>query len=71
MSNNTEQKMMFCEYDKKVTLHYRNAKQRNWILHIILAFLTSGLWLLVMLYLALTSGSSDFWTCSQCGTTHR
>lgn len=71
MANSVEQQMMFCPHDQKTTLFYRNAKKRNWILHIILAFLTGGLWLIVMLFLAFTSGSNELWTCSQCGTTKK
>ena len=71
MANQVEQQLMFCQHDQKTTLHYRNAKKRNWILHIVLALITGGLWLIVMLFLALTSGSKDLWTCSQCGTTQK
>jgi hypothetical protein len=71
MSNNTEQQMKMCSYDKQMTLHYRNAKKRNWILHIVLALITGGFWLIVMFFLAITSGGSGLWTCSQCGTTQK
>ncbi len=67
MATQTEQRMMLCPTENRPTLHYRNVTKRNWVLHFVLALLTSGFWLIVMLFLALSSGKKEPWTCSQCG----
>ena len=40
MANKVEQQMIFCPREQKTTLFYRNAKSRNWIMHIILVLVT-------------------------------
>ena len=65
MASKVEQQLIFCPREQRNTLFHRNAKSRNWIMHIILVLVTGGLWLIAMLFMK--SGGSGVWTCSQCG----
>ena len=69
MANNVEQKLMFCKRDQKTTLHYRNAKKRNFAFHAFMIIVTCFFWLIPMMFMR--SGGKGLWTCSQCGTTRK
>lgn len=64
-----EQRLMRCPHCDRVTIHSRNVDQVNWLLHIVLALVTFGAWLVVALLLAVTSGPTSDWVCGMCGTT--
>ena len=65
MASKVEQQLIFCPREQRNTLFYRNAKSRNWIMHLVLVLFTGGLWLIAMLFMK--RGGSGVWTCNQCG----
>ena len=71
MVDKVEQKVRFCQNDGKHTLHYRNNKEINWLMHLVLAIFTVGTWIIgwafIAIYHVLTKPIAGKWTCSQCG----
>lgn len=71
MADKVEQKVRFCPNQGKSTLHYRNNKEINWLMHLVLAIFTLGVWIIgwafIAIYHVLTKPVAGKWTCSQCG----
>lgn len=71
MVDKVEQKVRFCPNQGKSTLHYRNNKEINWLMHLVLAIFTLGVWIIgwafIAIYHVLTKPVAGKWTCSQCG----
>ena len=71
MVDKVEQKVRFCQNDGKHTLHYRNNKEINWLMHLVLAIFTLSIWIIgwafIAIYHVLTKPVAGKWTCSQCG----
>jgi len=59
----TKQEMQHCRTSNKVTLHI--GKKPSHLLHLILSILTSGIWLIIWLFIALSSW--DPMRCTDCG----
>ena len=67
--NAIEQQNAPCSRCGRVTIHSRNVERTNWLLHIVLALVTGGLWLFVALLIAMSNASNKgSWVCSTCGT---
>ena len=73
MATKVIEEMMFCNKCNKVTLHRKNSKQMSWLMHLFLAIITLGLWIIVwifLLFLHLINKSatsvSNRWICSEC-----
>ena len=64
-----EQSLYECPTCGRVTIHSRNVEKMNWLLHIVLAVVTVGVWLIVALLMALSCGPTSAWVCGQCGQT--
>ena len=65
-----KQEVKFCKVCEAQTLHYKNGKKINWLLHIFLMIVTAGLWLIpfiLILILGMNVWDSSKWTCSKCG----
>ena len=71
MADKVEQKVRFCPNQGKSTLHYRNNKEINWLMHLVLAIFSLSLWIIgwavIAIYHVLTKPVAGKWTCSQCG----
>ena len=71
MADKVEQKVRFCPNQGKSTLHYRNNKEINWLMHLVLAIFSVGTWIIgwafIAIYHVLTKPVAGKWTCSQCG----
>ena len=71
MSNKLDQKMIYCKRCDKDTIHYRNNKEINWIMHLVLIILTVGIWLipfaLILIWHGLTKPIGGGWVCLNCG----
>lgn len=66
-----KQKVMNCEQCDKPTLHFKNGKKINWLLHIFLVIVTAGLWILpfiLILILGMNVWDSEKWVCNICGS---
>lgn len=74
MAKVVEQSLAFCQNCNKKTMHYRETKQMSWVVHLILAIITAGLWLVVwafiMIWHIFTKPIGGKKTCSQCGYDH-
>jgi hypothetical protein len=66
-----EQQNRPCQHCQRLTIHSRNVKRMNWLLHIVLAVVTFGGWLVFALILALGCGPTSGWVCGQCGSEQR
>ena len=70
MVGKVEQKIMFCPNEGRSTLHYRNNKEMSWLMHLVLAIFTFGIWIIVWMLIAIfhifTKPIAGKWTCSQC-----
>ena len=64
-----EQSLYECPTCGRVTIHSRNVEKMNWLLHLVLALVTFGVWLIVALLMALSCGPTSAWVCGQCGQT--
>lgn len=71
MADKVEQKVRFCPNQGKSTLHYRNNKEINWLMHLVLAIFSLSIWIIgwafIAIYHVLTKPVAGKWTCSQCG----
>jgi len=71
MAKVVNQQVLQCRKCKRPTLHYQNTKQMSWLMHLVLAIFTGGLWLIVWVFLLLWHGLTKpvnaKWTCSACG----
>ena len=71
MVQKVAQKLRFCQNCNRETVHQRNTKEMSWVIHILLAILTAGLWLVVWLFLfvyhGLTKPIAVKWVCADCG----
>lgn len=71
MADKVEQKIIFCPNDGRSTLHYRNNKEISWLMHLVLAIFSLGIWIIgwafIAIYHVLTKPIAGKWTCSQCG----
>ncbi len=70
MTTKIQEKLLFCEVCEKKTIHHRNTKEMSWVMHLVLAIFTAGLWiliwLLIMLWHVLTKPIAGKWYCSVC-----
>jgi hypothetical protein len=63
-----EQKLLECDKCGKTTVHHRNIKKYNWLLHIFMVIITGTLWLIPLFFILLFSDKSkDKFICSSCG----
>lgn len=65
-----KQELKFCKGCGRATLHYKNGKKINWLLHIFLMIVTAGLWVIpfvIILILGMNVWDSEKWVCSVCG----
>lgn len=71
MARKVAQELRGCENCGRDTLHYRNTKEMSWLVHLVLAIFTAGVWLLIWgvmaFYHVLTKPIGGKWTCSVCG----
>lgn len=71
MAEKVQQKVKFCPNDGRSTLHYRNNKEIDWLMHLVLAIFSLGIWIIgwavIAIYHVLTKPIAGKWTCSQCG----
>jgi len=71
MADKVQQKVKFCPNDGRSTLHYRNNKEIDWLMHLVLAIFSFGIWIIgwavIAIYHVLTKPIAGKWTCSQCG----
>lgn len=75
MAEKVAQRIIFCKNCNRDTIHFKNTKEINWLMHFVLAVFTMGLWLIVFFLMIINkilstplTGSNEKWTCSQCGT---
>lgn len=75
MATKVIEQMRQCSNCKKTTLQRKNSKQMSWLLHIFLAIITAGgwivIWLLMLFWHALNKSATAItssWICSECGT---
>lgn len=72
MAKKVAERILFCKKCNRETLQYRNTKEMSWLMHLVLAIFTAGIWLIVWFFIALwhmlTKPIGGKWTCSQCGT---
>ena len=71
MARKVAEKLMLCKKCGRETIHFKNVKEMNWIMHLVLAIFTAGLWLIVWFFILIwhimTKPVGGKWTCSQCG----
>ena len=58
---------VLCEHCDKPTLHHRNVRYPNHVLHLLLSLFTLGLWVPIWILLAIVPDSEP-WRCSVCGS---
>lgn len=66
-----KQELRHCEKCGHATLHHKNSKKINWLLHIFLTIITAGLWVVPFVLIVLLSMNvwdSSKWTCHVCGS---
>jgi hypothetical protein len=72
MARKVIEQLKDCKTCKRKTLQYKNTKEMSWLMHLFLALITAGLWLIVWFFLlvwhGLTKPIGGKWVCSQCGT---
>jgi len=72
MAKKVAENILFCKKCNRKTLQYRNTKEMSWLMHLVLAIFTAGIWLIVWFFIVfwhmLTKPIGGKWTCSQCGT---
>ena len=67
--NAIEQYNAHCGNCCRVTIHSRNVQKMNWLLHIVIALVTFGAWLVIALIIALANATDKgAWVCTNCGT---
>tara|TARA_R110000765_G_scaffold9493_4_gene29617 strand:+ start:5931 stop:6248 length:318 start_codon:yes stop_codon:yes gene_type:complete len=64
MSKKVESSKKKCIACDSNTTHTRTVTKLNWLLHIVLAVITAGAWLLVVLVLWLFKSAPTAWVCS-------
>ena len=47
MAEKVAQRIIFCKNCNRDTIHFKNTKEINWLMHFVLAVFTMGLWLIV------------------------
>jgi len=72
MARKVDEQLRKCKSCGRETIHYKNTKEMSWIMHLVLAIFTAGLWLivwfLILIWHILTKPIGGRWTCSLCGT---
>ena len=66
-----KQEVRQCQQCGRATMHYKNGKKINWLLHIFLFIITAGLWIIpfiIIVFLGMNIYDSNKWVCSICGT---
>ena len=76
MAKKIEQQIKFCKKCNKNTIHIKNGEEIRWIMHLVLAIFTGGIWLIaffaMLIWKGLTSpipgtGGGSGWICGECG----
>lgn len=71
MTQKIQEKILHCKKCKRETKQYKNTKEMNWLMHLVLAIFTAGAWLLIwvplVIWHGLTKPIGGDWTCSVCG----
>lgn len=64
-----EQRVKYCKACGRATLQHRNARKlgaAGWVINLVLVLVTSGLWLIVMLFGWLLNVRIGGWVCAGC-----
>ncbi len=73
MARKVAEVLRHCKKCGRQTIYYKNTKEMSWIMHLVLAIFTAGLWLIAWFFLliwhGLTKPIGGKLTCSQCGST--
>jgi uncharacterized integral membrane protein len=71
------EKIKKCNNCKKETIHKKNSKQMNWIMHLSLTIMTGGIWILIIILIliwhSINKSKTAFfnkWICTECGKNH-
>lgn len=64
MSKKIESSKKKCIACDSNTTHTRTVTKLNWLLHVVLALVTAGAWLLVVVFLMLFKSAPTAWECS-------
>ncbi|KIM05737.1 MAG: hypothetical protein KU28_09560 [Sulfurovum sp. PC08-66] len=74
MASYVMEKVLYCDKCGHDTLHRKNAKKMSWLLHLFLAVITAGIWLIVWgllftwhIFNKSMTSLAESWTCSNCG----
>lgn len=74
MATKVIEQMKFCSTCEIVTLQRKNSKQMSWLLHIFLAIITGGgwiiIWMIMLAWHAIIKSATAVtspWVCSECG----
>ncbi len=70
MSSVVERQYKKCESCNQITVHFRYQKRVSklvFILHIFLAILTYGFWLVVVVFCEILNINKESWKCFECG----
>lgn len=74
MASKIQESLDFCPTCNRKTVHLKQTKQMSWLVHLFLAVITGGLWLIVWAFMViwhgLTKPIGGKKTCSQCGLEH-
>jgi CHASE3 domain sensor protein len=75
MATKVIERMRACEGCAKTTLQRKNSKEMSWLLHLFLAIITGGIWILIWLVMLIwhtfnksATAVISRWVCSECGT---
>ena len=75
MAKTVDQQLRFCKICGQKTMQARNGKRISWLMHLVLAIFTGGLWLIVftiiLFFHILTKPIGGGWTCLTCGSVPR
>lgn len=74
MATKVIERMRLCKNCEKTTLQRKNSKEMSWLLHLFLAIITAGTWIIIWLLMlawhalnkSVTAVASS-WVCSECG----
>lgn len=71
MARVVDEKVDYCRYCDRRTIMLRNNKSMNWMMHLFLAVISVGFWLLIwfpiVIWHGLTKPIAGQWSCSSCG----
>lgn len=63
--------LAWCDKCQENTIHIRNEKRINWLMHIFLIFVTGGVWLIPFIFMViLNDKSKEKWHCTLCKQTN-